>query len=172
MNKKTRSLTLAALFTALTVVLLYIASLWPTGQLGLVAVASLLVAAAVIESGLSFGIFVFVASSALSLLLIPNRVAALLFIVFLGYYPVLKSLIEQRRGNLLQWALKLAVFNAALTIVWFLMRHLLIGFFGDLPGIWLVYLGGNIVFLFFDYGFTKLIWFYINRISKYINRKV
>ena len=168
MSKKTRSLTLPALFSALTVVSLYIASVWPTGIFGLVAFASMFAAAAVIETGLSGGIYVFIVSSVLGMLIVPNKTAPLLYIVFLGYYPVVKSLIERRGPVLLQWFLKLLVFNAALTIVWLTLRSVVFAFGEDMPVAALVFLVCNVVFVIFDYGFSKVILFYMARVSKHI----
>ncbi|MCL2228108.1 MAG: hypothetical protein FWB97_10900 [Oscillospiraceae bacterium] len=166
MSKKTRKMTLSALFAALTVILLYIASVWPTGRFGLVAAASLFAAAAVVEAGLGSGFAVFAVSAAIGMLIVPNRAAPLLYIFFFGYYPMVKSLIERVKGTVLQWVLKLVVFNAALTAIWFLFGELLVGFLGYGHGALIAYLGGNVAFVLFDYGFTKLIWFYIDRISK------
>jgi len=167
MSKKTRVITLSALFSALAVISLSIASVWPTGQLGLVAVSSLFTAAAVIEAGIAPGIYVFIVSSALGMLILPNKAAPLLYLLFFGYYPVIKSLIERNANKLIQWALKLLVFNAALTAIWFLFRELIIGFATITPGAAILYPGGNIVFVLFDYGYSKVVWFYINRVSKF-----
>ena len=157
---------MGALFSALAVVILYFASVWPTGQPGLAAAASMFVAAMVIESGPVPGVFVFVVSSALAMLLLPNRSAAILYISFFGFYPIVKSFIERLRGTVLQWALKLAVFNISLTVVWFILRELFFDFGSFAPHIILIYIGGNAVFALFDYGFTKVIRFYINRIRR------
>jgi len=165
MNRKTRVLTLSALFSALTVVTLYFASVWPTGQLGLTAAASLFTAAAITEAGISSGVYVFVIGSALGMLILPNKTSPLLYVLFFGYYPVLKSLIERIGNVLLQWALKLVVFNAALTIIWFLLRELIFNSEISAPAA-IMYPVGNAVFVLFDYGYSKLIWFYINRVSK------
>jgi len=165
MGNKTRKITLSALFSSLTVIMLYIASIWPTGQVGLVAVASLFTAAAVIEAGLVYGISVYILSSILGMLLIPNRVAAIIYVLFFGYYPVVKRLIERTRWRVLQWALKLLVFNAAAALVWFILKELIIGYISDTMSLVIFILGGNIVFVLFDYGFTKVIRFYISRIS-------
>ena len=164
MNNKTKNLTLSALFSALAVISLFFASIWPTGQLGLAAVASLFVAAAVVESGISYGICVFAVSSTIGMLLIPNRVPSLLFVLFFGYYPIVKSLIELLSEKILRWALKLLVFNASLSVMWFLLRPILFEFEAD-PGVIAVYLVGNAVFAVFDHGFTKVIWLYIVRVS-------
>jgi len=178
MSKKTRKMTLSALFAAMCIISLFVASVWPTGRFGLVAFASLFVAAAVIEAGISSGISVFIISSIIGMLILPNRAAPILFIIFFGYYPIAKSLIEHIKGELLQWVIKLALFNTATIATWFFMRELLLDSMGNRPlfGAELPYfplalpIVGSVVFLIYDYGFTKLIWFYINRISKFMKK--
>jgi len=170
MNKKTRKITLSALFAALTVIALYIASIWPSGQIALVAFSSIFAAAAVVESGVANGIYVYAVSAALGFLILPNIAVPLLHTLFFGYYPVVKSLIERLRSAVLQWLLKLCVFNAALTVMWFFLREIVFDFGEYMPGAALMYLGGSVIFVLFDYGFTKGIWFYINRISNYMKK--
>jgi len=167
MGKKTRTLTLSAIYSALTIVMLYIASIWPTGQVGLVAITSFFTAAAVIEAGFVSGVSVYAVSSLLGFLLIPNRVAAILFVVFFGYYPVVKSLIERIRWSILQWVFKLLVFNAAMALLWVLLSALIIDYVDNDISVILLLLAGNVIFVLFDYGFTKVIWLYLDRISKY-----
>ena len=170
MGKKTRTMTLAAVFSAMTVVSLYVASVWPTGQLGLVAFASLFAAAAVIEAGLANGVSVFIISSTLGMLILPNRSAPMLYVLFFGYYPVLKSLFERSRHRVVEWVLKLLVFNAALTMVWFLLREIIFDFGENVPNALFIYVGGSLVFVIFDYGFTKLVWLYLSRISRFMRK--
>ena len=166
MNDKTRALTVSALFTALCLVSLYFASVWPTGQLGFAAVASLFVAAAVFEAGYVYGLFVYVAGSALGLLLLPTRAAPLLFVLFFGFYPVVKKFVESLRNKILQWVLKLLVFNAALTVIWVFLRALFFAFIDSALSIVVLYISGNIVFALFDYGFSKVICFYMDRVHR------
>ena len=170
MGSKTRKITLSALFAALSVVMLYIASVWPSGQIGLVAVSSIFVAAAVVEGGIALGIYVFVVSAALGMLITPYKIPPLLYIVFFGYYPVIKSIIERFLNVVLQWVAKLVVLNAALTVIWFFLREVLVNFEESIPGVWLIYPVGSVVFIIYDYGFSKVIWFYISRVSKYMNK--
>ena len=166
MSKKTRAVTLSAMLSALCVVLLFIASVFPTGQLGLVAAASLFVAAAVIEIGIGSGVSVFIISSILGMLIVPNKTAALLFVMFFGYYPVIKELSGRVRGIAIQWMIKLIVFNASLTLTFFMIKELFIAFTSRPLGMALLYAAGNAVFILFDYGYSKLILFYKERIHK------
>jgi len=171
MRKKTRVMTLSALLAALSFVFLYFASVWPTGRFGLVAASSLFAAAAVCDAGALPGIYVYVICSVPGLLFIPDRSAALLYILFFGYYPAVKYLIERVKALLLQWVLKLLVFNLALTILWLLLKALVFNVGGYAPGAPVVYAGCNVVFVAFDYGYSKLIRFYSERISVFTHKR-
>ena len=57
---RTKKLTLTALLIALSVLILLLASYLPSGRMGIVAVAGLLPAAAVISAGLRAGIFCYI----------------------------------------------------------------------------------------------------------------
>jgi len=168
LNKKTRIITLSALFSALCLITLYIASIWPTGLYGLVAFASLFVAAAVIETGAKQGVYVFIVCSVLGFLLLPDKSAAILYILFFGYYPVVKNLIERIKSKAVQWIFKLMVFNAALTVIWVFLKELLMGFSERLSGVWIIYVLGNVVFVLFDYGYSNVLLLYVNMVSRRI----
>lgn len=172
MSKKTRRITLAAVFTALTVISLYLTNILPTVRLGFAAAASLFAVAAVIETGIVAAIFVFIGSSVISALLLPDKTAVLLYVLFFGYYPVIKSLAEKFRSKLPNWALKLVVFEAAFTLIWFLFRSLIFDAkVLEIP-VLLVYLIATLAFLAFDIGLTRLIGFYIYRISKNTRKNI
>ena len=157
-----------AVMAALSVVFIYLASVFPTGRLGFVAVSSLFGIAAVIESGMIAGVMVYIVSSLLALLLVPNKLIALIYVMFFGYYPVLKSLAERVKSRVLEWAIKLAVFNGALTLMMLTIKGILIPQAAESIPMAVIYIGVNIVFAVFDFGVTKLIAFYLNRISKNI----
>ncbi len=171
MSARTYRVALGALMTALTLVFMYISNLIPTARVAFVAAASLFVTAAVIEGGLSTGIFVAVGGGALAALFLPDKTAALLFALFFGYYPVLKSIAERATSRVLQWAVKIAVFNLAFCAVWFLFGALVFDqavLDAPLIGIWALLNG---VFVLYDIGYTKLISFYIERISKHLKKR-
>ena len=171
MTRQTKSLTVTAVAAALSVVLLYLGSLFPSGQAGFAAVACLLGIAVVIACGLGWGVLHYVAAGALALLLLPDKTVALLYAVFFGYYPVIKSLAERCHGRPLEWGIKLAVFNAALTVLLFALRAAFLPErAADLPTA-AVYLLLNVVFVVFDIGLSRLIVFYENRIAKYLKKR-
>lgn len=165
MNKKTKKITVAAMMTALAVVFLYLAAILPTGRYGLVAAASLFGVAAVIETGISGGVFVYLGASLLGLLLVPDKLDLMLFVLFFGYYPVLKSLAERLENIVLSWIIKLAVMNGALTVILLFFSSLIFDYAAVFSSTALVYLFLNVVFVIFDIGVSKVIAYYMYRIK-------
>lgn len=167
MRAKTRNVSVTSLLIALTVVLLYLASLIPSARIAAAAVAGLMTAAAVIECGILSAVACFACSSILAILLLPLKSVALLYILFFGHYPIIKSLIERLDKRALEWVIKLVVFNASLTLVYFLWK---LGFMPDIDlEAWIIsllYAAGNFIFVLYDIAFSALAGQYIERIYK------
>ena len=168
-SKSAGAVALTALLTALSLVILYLSVLVPTGRMGVVAVAGLLPAAAVISGGPAAGGLCYAAASILALILLPDKGNALLYLLFFGLYPLVKYAVE-RLGRLL----KLAFFNVMLTVFWFGLQAV---FLSALPpaaadtALWVLYPAGNVVFLAYDFGFSKLIAFYVVRVDQPMRRR-
>ena len=77
---------------------LWLASVTPTGQLGVTAVAGLFPVGAVLAAGRTAGYLCWAAASILGLLLLPDKGAALMYLCFLGLYPVVKSRLESLKS--------------------------------------------------------------------------
>jgi len=151
--------------SALSVVFIYLAAVFPTGQMGFLGIASLMGIAAVIEFGAGAGAAVYVITSALSLLVTPNKTLAFVYVLFFGYYPLLKYFCEKVKSRIAEYILKLVVFNAAAAVIIFALSVTLID---------MAKLGGNYVILFailnavfviFDLAVTQAIGVYINKVK-------
>ena len=160
-----------AVLGALALVLVYLGSVAPTGNWGIVAMAGLLPAAAVVSVGLKAGFLCWAAVSILAFLLVPDKFCVLLFGVLFGLYPMIKSLIEQLRKKPAEYLLKLIFFNAAFTVVCLTMTTAVTASLPPVLGssMWVLYLVGNAVFLLYDYGFSRLIAVYIARIQRAVH---
>ncbi len=157
---------LPALLTTVSLVLLCGTSVAPVGRMGLVALAGLVPAAAVVSGGLRAGLLCYAAAGILGLILVPEKGSVLLYLLFFGLYPTVKSLAERRCSRLGEYAVKLAFFNLALTVLWFGLRDLFLPFLPDmLNGAGTVYLAGNAIFLLYDYGFSRIIALYTARVD-------
>ena len=150
---------MGGILAAGSLVLLWLASVAPSGRLGLTAAAGLFPMAATMAAGRTAGLLCWAAASILGLLLLPDKGVALMYLVFLGLYPVVKSRLEQLKSRTAEWAGKLAYFNAALTLLWFAFREL---FLPALPEwmsaqAWVLYLAGNVIFILYDIALSRLI---------------
>jgi hypothetical protein len=171
MKTSTRKVTVCAVLSALTASFIYIASISITGQLGFVAVASLFGIAAVVEYNISGGVLVYVCSSLLSLLIVSDKNIVFLYILFFGYYPILKLLAERVKSKVIQWAIKLLVMNIALAVIIFAFYITLFNMSYVMNSYILLFALVNIVFVIFDIGVTRVIGYYITEILPRIRKK-
>lgn len=168
MKTSIRALTRSAVLSALAAALLYLGAVLPSGRIALTAVAGLSALSVMLDFGGKWALGVYAVSALLGLLLAPAKSCAILYAVFLGFYPALKVLIERVRLRAAQWGIKLAVFNAVVLALYFLARAVLTDAISALPErlpVWLLWLGLNAVFFVYDLGLTGLIKTYVRRIA-------
>ena len=158
---------LTGVLTALSLVFLWISAISPAGRLGIVAIAGVFPAGAVVSAGLGAGFFCYGATGLLGLILLPAKGSAALYLLFFGLWPMVKSLLERLNSRVLEWAGKFLVFDLILSLCWFGLRSLFLPFLPPaLEAGWMVYAVGNVAFLIYDLGFSKLIAFYQARIDR------
>ncbi|MCL2588877.1 MAG: hypothetical protein FWD84_05655, partial [Oscillospiraceae bacterium] len=118
------------------------------------------------EGGLKYGIFCFLTTAALGLLL-ATGIGAILYLTLFGIYPLVKSIAERQRSQILGWVIKLLVFLLALSYYIFVWVELLLGVMPLIDQAWpVIYAAGVAAFVVYDIGLSKLIGFYLARIYK------
>ncbi len=173
MRGRTKLISDGALLTALSLVVMMLTSVLPTLQYTLVAVAGLLPAVMVIRHGLSGGWYVYAATSLLAVILLPDKEAALLYVLLFGHYPMVKSLLERLKAYWLQWVIKLALCNILVLAAILIAQKLFAAGLdmGDLP-VGLFQLAANVVFVIYDIGFSRLIQYFYPRLIRGMNSKI
>ena len=158
---KTRVLALGAILSALAVVVMMLGGLIPVATFCCPILAGFVLVPVLFEGGAAMALCAYGAVAVLSLLLGPDKEAAMLY-ALLGWYPALRPRL-QRLPRLLRRAVKLLLFNCAVAAAYALLIFLL-GFdalrselFG--MGLW-VFLGtlllGNAVFVLFDFTLPRV----------------
>ena len=172
---KSGKIALGGLLTALGVVLMFLTGLIPIGTYALPAIAGVLLIVAVIEIGAKWAWIIYAAVAVLSLLFAADKEAALLFVLFFGYYPVLKSFLERISNKVLSWISKFAVFNVAVVACFFLAVNFLqlpedsFTVFGIyLPWVFLIL--GNAVFLIYDIALSGLVATYVEKLHHRVTK--
>ena len=160
--KNTKKLALTAILCAAALALLFISAFLESITVSLSAAAGLFIAVIFIECGLKHAVLAYITVSALALLVVPEKTAVFMFLMFFGYYPMYKSWCEARRRAAAEYVLKLLCFNLSLCLCWVLAG--VFGFQPSLPDIpfvtVLAFVLANAVFLLYDFAFSRLISFY------------
>ena len=110
--KKSRKMALTGMLCALAVVIMMLGGVIPLATFCCPALAGLMMIPVFVECGEKLSWCAYAAIAALSLILCPDKEAALL-LAFIGYYPILRWRLDQLRSSLLRVVAKLGVFNLA-----------------------------------------------------------
>lgn len=160
---------------ALSVVLMLptVMGLW---TYALPAFAGILIMFAIIELDKKWALGIYVAVSILSLILLPNKEAAVFYACFFGHYPIIKALVEGKRiPRALEYIIKIVIFNISVLAAALIMVKVfgmplaeLLGTEGETSwwvefAVPLTLLVGNITFIAFDYLLTMSVVIYLNK---------
>lgn len=168
-RRLTRRISWGGMLTALILLFLVGKNLAPTADLAFLALTSLVVAIAVIETDIRTAILVYLAASLLSLAY-PGLAAAFPFIVLFGPYPLVRALIDSRLSRRAATLMKLAAGNglsglAVILFAWPDLQRLASQYGGWLWPVLIVILQMGL--LLFDYVLSLLIQFYILRLRRH-----
>lgn len=167
--KQTARIAICGVITALAVLLMLSTAVFPFATIALPAIAGMLLCIIVIEINGKWAVLGYIAISIIGMMITPDREAAMLFVCFFGFYPILKSGLEKIRFRALEWIIKLSVFSVSI-FVW----YMIVMFILKMPGIIDEYTQyGQIfmiamvvmayfVFVLYDISLTLLISTYIN----------
>lgn len=170
MKRNTIFIALGGVMCALAVAVMFLGSIVPFATFAVPALASMCVLYMVLEFGMGAGFLAYAAISVLSVLLAPDKEAALIFIFFFGHYPLLKAIFEKHLSRAVAWICKFVSFNACVLLMyWLALKAFLMPAiqqeFEDFstPYALALLALGNVVLVIFDIALTRLISSYLNR---------
>ncbi len=168
--KATNLLSLSAMYTAFSVIFIYLSSVIPYVRLSCLFLSSLFVAALMVERDLRYSVLTYIASLVLSVLIVPSLPYLLPYMLLFGHYGIGKYYIEKIDNKLVSYLLKDLYFTVFLTVCYFAAGGIL--FTGILSGIdyWIILLISQIVFPVYDYLMSLLLDMYYRNIRKSIIR--
>lgn len=169
MNKNTKKLAISAILSAASVSVMYIGCLTPLDYTA-IALASIAIVFAVIELNGKYPYLIYVVTSVLSLLILPNKASALMYAMFFGFYPICKAAFE-RRHYVISWILKFSLFNTCLLLLITVTTYILHIQDTGLELRITVILLGNVTFLLYDIAFTQLITMYLVKLRTKLKLK-
>lgn len=174
--KNTSLTALGGIVTALSILFMFLSALLPFMTYVVPAFAGLLLIVTVREVDIKWSVYIYIAVSVLSLLVIADKESAVMYTFFFGYYPILfKVLNDKVKNTILKTVLKFVVFNISVVL-----GYLFIVFvfaipieemeeFGKYTNLVLLALG-NLTFLFYDILIKNLSVIYDRVWRKQINK--
>lgn len=173
--RRTSKVALCGIVAALSVLIMFLAY-FPYFTYAVPAAAGLLMIILVIEINPKWAVLAFISSSILILLLAETE-AKLMYVLFFGYYPILKERIERMNKPVIEYILKFSVFNIAVIAVYLISTKVFgipfdeMGDFGQYLELVLLILA-NITFAIYDFATTRLIYTYMIRLHPRLKKLI
>lgn len=170
---QTRILSLSAMFTAMTLVVLYFSFVFPDLKMTFYFLSSVFIMGILVEARVMAAVLSYVAASLLALILLPIGYA-LPYVLLFGHYGIAKYLIEGKLSTIPAFLIKLLYFDAFMVAIYFLVYASGMLPMGDmmqkLP-VWALALITQLLFLLYDFLFSKVTVFYVNNIRNQFIRR-
>lgn len=167
-TRRTVRLAVTAFMAALSFVVLFLGVSLGIADLSALMISSFGVVFCLLEMGGCYPYLVWLVTSALAFILLPDKLVFFEYFLFAGIYPVIKFRAARCRP-VIGWVIKLASFNAALCACAVISVYVL-GLPADvglsLGG--LLYLVGNVLFVLYDMALSSVSAFYILRLRRVI----
>lgn len=165
---KSKQISLGAMVTVFSILVMLMTSILPTIEIFLLCLSSYLISILIIEADKPTATLSFLATAILGALLVPNKLIIMSYIGFFGYYGILKSYIEGLNNLVLEWVIKILIFNIMVFINYLIFIKLFANNI-DLPfSLGVVVLVLQVEFVIYDYVFSMFIDYYHSKLSKMI----
>jgi len=154
---KSNHIAKGGIFAALSLILLYFSSIFPTNKLFILGLASCIIPLSIMVTGIKNTIVVYSAVSLLSLLIIPSKLISVAYILIFGSYGFVKYFIEKLRNIPLEIVLKLLYFNITSATIINVYKLVLLKIPNVNVNIYLLVFVMEIAFIVYDYALTSFI---------------
>ncbi|AZT90945.1 hypothetical protein ELD05_09990 [Caldicellulosiruptor changbaiensis] len=154
---KAREISYAGLMGALSIIFLFFASVLPKGNSLFYILSSVCIMIIVWLYSIKLGFVAYIVVSLLSLMIVPNKLVAVLYILIFGLYPLFKAICERGFPVYIELGLKLLFYNVALIILYFVFKIIM----KEIPnfkfGIALTIASSEVIFVLYDYLLTLIL---------------
>lgn len=169
---------LGGVMTSLCLALMFLTSVFPLLSMAIPIYAGAILVIVAVEISSPWAFFTYGAAALLSVFITPDKEAAILFITFFGYYPILRRVLEKKMKFIPKWIVKLVIFNIAITVSFFLIINVFgvynlfdeFGFLGEHMKL-ILYIFADGVFILYDITLGLLENAYVNWFRKVYLRK-
>ncbi len=174
-KKLTFKVALGGITAALSLVLMMVAGVTTTLVYAIPMIVGAFLMVLVVEFGAGFAGLVYVAVSIISMLVLGNKEAAIMYVAFFGYYPIIKSFLEKYMKKVLCWIVKYVIFNISMVVAYFVVSKIFMISFDDVEelgkyALQILLGAGNILFAMYDIMLTRIVSVYVYKWRKSVKR--
>lgn len=173
--KNSKIIAYSGIASALSVVMLFLGSvIWVLGYT-MPLVASLIMIVLSDSVSKKSALLTFVSTSVISFVLLNDKECVLLYVLFFGYYPLIRDKVNDIKPKFLSYLLKFATFNFAMILVQILCVYVFGIPFDDMLGKWGVVVFViclNLVFAVFDKLYALLQKLYKIKLKKKVEKYI
>ncbi len=173
--KNSKVIAYSGVASALSVVMLFLGSMIWVLAYTMPLIASLIMIVLLNSVTKKSALLTFVATSVISFVLLSDKECVLIYVLFFGYYPLIRDKINDLKPKILSYFLKFLTFNAAMALTQILCIYVFGIPFDDMFGKWgiLVFiLCLNLVFVVFDKLYTLLQKLYEIKLKKKVEKYI
>lgn len=173
--KQSSKCAIGGIVSALSLVLMISVAVVPFLTYALPAVAGVLTVFIVVEIDKKWAFGVFSAVAILAFLLVPDKEVAMMYIAFFGYYPIIKAILESKLPVVLDWIVKVLIFNLTMVAAYLVLIYLM-GISVDeiteygIIAVPMLLGAGTVAFIAYDIALTRIISLYLIKWRKYFKR--
>ena len=154
----TKTISLCGIFLVFTLLFLFLAGSITNIQMISYCLSSIFVIIILEESNLQASIAFYVASSLLSLLVLPNKLAIIPYILFFGHYGIWYYWYTKAKNKYLVHAVNYLVANISIFTIYFTCKELFVSL--KIPSFILFILVVEVFIFLFDYMYGRCLYYY------------
>ena len=170
---------MCGIMCGLAVVLMLSGSIIPFATFCAPALSGLLMIPVAMECGMRLGWISYLSVSTLSILIVPDKEMAAIFLFFLGYYPLLKAYLHRIKSKMVRIAAKTILFNASVFAMYGILLFVfpvqyLVNEFADTakPMLLLMLLLANLCFWIYDAALVNVVRIYAVKLRPRIQKSL
>ena len=165
-RSNTKKIALNGILGALALICLFLATILPTNRLAFYALSSFFISIAIIESGIKAGWLFYASTALLALIILPEKLGLVPYVIFFGFYGIAKYYIERLNKLIPEYIIKFVYFNLCLGIAWLLIRQLFVAEITVKLPWFVIVIALEFIFLIYDLVYTMFIAYYRYRLKK------
>lgn len=163
---KNKAISYGGISIAIIIISFYLNNILKFNTLSILFLSSIIIAFNNLKFGVKYGLIVYLATSVVTAILIPNKSLVLLFVMFFGMYTIIKLFIEKKNNLLVEWILKILYFNVILVLTYFILTKLInVSLNNYYKYVYLIIIAFQALFVIYDILLTVIIQWINNKIK-------